>query len=199
MTGRWVRGVQAPAPRNHPPSQARAPARPIHARGRGLHTPHPPRSRRSPLARAGGQGTVLLILATFLAGCGKVAVIDPTPDPAAAATCTSVMADLPETVLDQGRRTVEPGRFSAAWGKPVIVLRCGVVAPPTLTDHSECLEINGVGWFSEEATGGMIFTTIGRATFVEVSVPEKYPLGSGALVDVGEAVTEHDPVVTPCG
>jgi len=127
-----------------------------------------------------------------------VAVVDPTPGPAEAAICTSVVADLPEQVLDQDRRTVEPGTFSAAWGKPAIVLRCGVAAPPTLTRFSECFDVNGVGWFSEEAIGGMIFTTIGRATFVEVSVPTQYPLGTGALVDVGTAVSEHDPVVTPC-
>ena len=58
------------------------------------------------------------------------------------------------------------------------MLRCGAPAPPTLTNQSECLDINGIGWFAEEATGGMIFTTIGRATFVEVSVPTQYPLGS---------------------
>jgi hypothetical protein len=137
-------------------------------------------------------------LSTLLAGCGKVAVVDPTPDPAGAAICTAVMADLPEQVLDQDRRTVEPGTFSAAWGKPAIVLRCGVAAPPTLTPTSECLEVNGVGWFSEEATGGMIFTTIGRTANVEVSVPSAYQLGSGALVDLGAAVSTHDPVVTPC-
>jgi len=125
-------------------------------------------------------------------------VSDATPDPTGAAICADVMGDLPETVLDQGRRTVEPGRLSAAWGKPAIVLRCGVPAPPTLTDTSECLEINGVGWFGEEATGGTIYTTIGRATFVEVSVPAEYPLGSGALVDLGAAVSTHDPAVTPC-
>jgi hypothetical protein len=44
----------------------------------------------------------------------------------------------------------------------------------------------------------MIFTTIGRAAFVEVSVPTQYPLGSGALVDVGAAVSAHDPMITPC-
>jgi len=141
---------------------------------------------------------VLVTLSTLLAGCSKVAVSDPTPDAAGAAVCSAVMADLPEQVLDQGRRTVEPGRFSAAWGKPAIVLRCGVGAPPTLTPTSECMEINGVGWFSEEATGGMIFTTIGRAAYVEVSVPSQYQLGSGALVDIGAAVSTHDPVLSPC-
>ena len=139
-----------------------------------------------------------MLMATLLAGCGKVAVDDPAPDEAGVAVCTAVMADLPEQVLDQGRRTVEPGRFSAAWGKPAIVLRCGVAAPPTLTPTSECLEVNGVGWFGEEATGGMIFTTIGRAAYVEVLVPSQYQLGSGALVDVGAAVSAHDPVVSPC-
>lgn len=139
-----------------------------------------------------------MTLATLLAGCGKVAVSDATPEVAGAAVCTNLMAALPEQVLDQGRRTVEPGRFSAAWGRPVIVLRCGVPAPPTLTRDSACLEVDGVGWFGEEATGGMIFTTIGRAAFVEVSVPSEYPLGSGALVDLGAAVAAHDPSVTPC-
>ena len=141
---------------------------------------------------------VLATLATLLAGCSRVAVPDPTPDEAGTAICTSLMADLPKTVLDQDRRTVEPGRFSAAWGKPAIVLRCGAPAPPTLTNQSECLDINGIGWFAEEATGGMIFTTIGRATFVEVSVPTQYPLGYGALVDLGATVSAHDPLVTPC-
>ena len=123
---------------------------------------------------------------------------DPTPDAGGVAVCAGVMGALPKEVLDQDRRKVEPGVLSAAWGKPPVVLRCGVTAPPTLTPTSECLEINGVGWFAEDATGGMIFTTIGRATYVEVSVPSQYPLGTGALVDVGEAVSAHDPVVTPC-
>ncbi|GAA3549265.1 hypothetical protein GCM10022197_00100 [Microlunatus spumicola] len=141
---------------------------------------------------------MLVTLSTLLAGCSRVAVVDPTPGPAEAAVCTALMADLPEQVLDQDRRTVEPGTFSAAWGKPAIVLRCGGPAPPTLTPFSECFDVNGVGWFSEEATGGMIFTTIGRAAYVEVAVPTAYQLGSGALVDVGAAVSAHDPVVKPC-
>lgn len=144
------------------------------------------------------QGLVLLTLATSLAGCSRVAVVDPTPDVAAAAVCASVLADLPDQVLDQPRRTVEPGRLSAAWGKPAIVMRCGVPTPPTLTPTSECLEIDGVGWFGEQATGGTIFTTIGRATSVEVLVPMQYPLGTGALVDLGATVRAHDPEVTAC-
>ena len=139
-----------------------------------------------------------MLLATLLAGCGKVAVSDPVPVGPAVAVCDAVMADLPEQVLDQGRRTVEPGRYSAAWGQPTIVLRCGDGAPPGLGRASECLEVNGIGWFAEEASGGMIFTTIGRRAYVEVAVPTQYAPESGALVDLGGTVAAHDPLVTPC-
>ena len=133
------------------------------------------------------------------AGCaGTVAVPDPTPTGAAAQICPGVLADLPDQVLDQDRRRVDPGRFSAAWGKPAIVLRCGVTAPPGLTATSECLEVNGVGWFTEPAQGGIIFTTIGRPALVELSVPAHYAPEPGALVDVAEAVAAHDPVSAPC-
>ena len=49
--------------------------------------------------------------------------------------------------------------------------RCGagVQQPPGLSHGSECFEVNGVGWFAEEAEGGYLFTTIGRPAFVEVA------------------------------
>ena len=53
------------------------------------------------------RATAAVCLITLLAGCAKVAVSDPTPDAATAAICTSVMADLPQRVLDQGLRKVE--------------------------------------------------------------------------------------------
>ena len=145
-----------------------------------------------------GQVAVLATLATLLAGCGKVAVVEPTPDAGVAQVCGGVMGALPEKVLDQGRRTVEPGVLSSAWGRPAIVLRCGVTAPAALTPTSECLEVNGVGWFAEEAQNGLIFTTIGRPAYVEVAVPTTYAPESGALADLSDAVAAHDPVTTPC-
>lgn len=142
---------------------------------------------------------VLALTAGLGAGCaGAVAVPDPSPTGPAEQICTDLTADLPTTVLDQNRRRTDPGRFSAAWGKPAIVLRCGVPTPPGLTASSECLEVNGVGWFAEPAQRGMIFTTIGRPALVELSVPAAYAPGSGALVDLAPAVTDHDPVSTPC-
>ena len=139
------------------------------------------------------------VLLLVLAGCaGPVALEEPAPDEAARRACDAVLADLPPTVLDQSRREAEPGRLTAAWGDPPISLRCGVDAPPTLTATSECLEVNGVGWFAEDAEGGRLFTTIGRRAFVEVGVPRAYAPEAGALVDLAPAVSSHDPLLQPC-
>ena len=140
-----------------------------------------------------------LPLALLLGGCSRpVALPDPAPTGADLATCTALMADLPEQVLDQERRKAEPGVFSAAWGDPAITLRCGVSKPPELGPASTCLEANGVGWFTEEAEGGLLFTTIGRQTYVELAVPSAYAPESGALVDVAATVAAHNRLLSPC-
>jgi hypothetical protein len=124
------------------------------------------------------------------------------PDPAATGqseqVCTAVMADLPVTVLDEQRRKVEPGHRSAAWGDPAITLRCGVEKPPKLTAASPCYEVNGVGWLAEEASGGYLFTTIGRTAFIEVGVPSEYAPEANALVDLAATVSRHAPLLKPC-
>jgi hypothetical protein len=133
-----------------------------------------------------------------LGACSRtVTMTDPEPSTAVRQTCAAVMATLPATVLDQPRRTVEPGVLSAAWGDPTITLRCGVAKPPGLGDASECFEVNGVGWFAEEAEGGFLFTTIGRPAYVQLGVPTEYAPEANALVDVAEAV-EKIPVDRPC-
>ncbi len=108
------------------------------------------------------------------------------------------MADLPSSVLAENRRTVQPGAFSAAWGRPPIVLRCGVDKPAALQPSSQCFEVNGVGWLAEEADGGYLFTTIGRAAYVELAVPTEYAPEASALTAVAATITAHDPVVQPC-
>jgi hypothetical protein len=131
-------------------------------------------------------------------GCARtVTMTDPTPSAQVREQCAAVMAVLPEAVLDQRRRTVEPGRLSAAWGDPTITLRCGVDRPPGLGAESDCFEVNGVGWFAEQAEGGYLFTTIGRPAYVQVGVPTEYAPEANALVDVAEAVKKI-PVRQPC-
>jgi Protein of unknown function (DUF3515) len=135
----------------------------------------------------------------LLAGCSPtVAVPDPTPTGVDVDTCTTLLADLPARVLEQDRRQVKPGRFSAAWGDPVITLRCGVDVPAGLTAASQCLEANGVGWFDQDAQGGKVYTTIGRQTLVELAVPTAYAPESGALIDVAGTIQRHDKLIKPC-
>ncbi len=133
------------------------------------------------------------------AGCaGAVEVAEPTPDAADRATCEAVIAALPDQVLESTTRPTRPGVLSRAWGDPAIVLRCGVDAPPGLTPTSECVEVDEVGWFREPAEGGTLFTTIGRAVFVEVGVPSAYTPEVDVLVDLAGAVRSHDPLEQPC-
>ena len=142
---------------------------------------------------------VALAGASALTGCTRtVALPDPSPAASDLATCVRLMSALPDRVLDAERRFVTPGQLSAAWGKPVITLRCGVVKPPSLGDASQCFEVNGVGWFAEQGTGGYLFTTIGRSTYVEVGVPSAYAPEANALVDLAAAVSANDPLVKPC-
>jgi hypothetical protein len=135
----------------------------------------------------------------LLTGCARtVTVPDPAPSGRTAEICSALLADLPAAVLGQDRREVTPGRYSAAWGDPTITLRCGVTKPPRLGPASACYEVNGVGWFSENGTGGLIFTTIGRPAYVEVAVPSAYAPEANALVDLAAVVSRHDPVQQPC-
>jgi len=144
-------------------------------------------------------GALALLLALVLTGCSRaVAVPEPTPDDAARAVCARLVPALPATVLTGERRSADPGVLTAAWGDPPITLRCGVPRPPGLTASSECLEVDGVGWFAEDAEGGMLYTTIGRTASVEVGVPAAYAPEAGALADLAGAVSATDPVEKPC-
>jgi hypothetical protein len=139
------------------------------------------------------------VLLVLLSGCaGTVQVPEPTPDAADRATCEAVLAALPDQVLESTTRPTRPGVLSRAWGDPAIVLRCGVPAPPGLTPTSECVEVDGVGWFREQAEGGTLFTTIGRATSVEVGVPASYAPEVDVLVDLAAAVGAQDPLERAC-
>jgi hypothetical protein len=127
-----------------------------------------------------------------------VTVHDPRPDTATAERCVGLLAHLPQRVHDQARRPVKPGRFSAAWGRPPITLRCGVPKPPGLGPSSQCFEVNGVGWYAEAAQGGYLFTTIGRPAYVEVSVPSNLAPEADALVDIAGPINAYDPIEQPC-
>jgi len=109
--------------------------------------------------------------------------------------CASVIGALPSTVDDAQLRRRD--QLVAAWGDPAIVLRCGVPRPAALLPTSRCDGVNGVGWFTETLGDGYRFTTIGRAAYVEVTVPAHYSPAANALVDLAPAVGRLADV-TPC-
>jgi hypothetical protein len=136
------------------------------------------------------------------AGCAAepVSVTGATPAHAERPACRQLIAALPERVAGQQQRDVDPAdALAAAWGDPAIVLRCGVTRPKRLTRTARCDLVNDVGWFSRRRSDGYVFTTIGRAAYVELSVPAQYEPAGDALVDVAEAVFVAVPEVKPCG
>ncbi|MPZ60112.1 MAG: DUF3515 family protein [Propionibacteriales bacterium] len=133
-----------------------------------------------------------------MAACAEPAVPVDAPD-GVSAPCADLLDALPERVEGQDRRDVDPPEASAAaWGDPAIVLRCGVPRPEGLRRTSACYEVNQVGWFEQSGDSGHRFTTIGRASYVEVFVPYDYQPAAGVLVDVAAAVKAAVPEERPC-
>lgn len=133
---------------------------------------------------------------------GAVRVTPPRVESAVARTCADLVRALPRRVIGAPRREVRPdSQLTAAWGDPPVVLRCGVARPAGLSATSDVIEIRasaggaGVAWFLRESQTAYRFTSVGRAAYVEVTVPAKVPReeATGPLVDLGAAVTRADP------
>jgi len=145
-------------------------------------------------------GTLGGLSALLLAGCSRpVAVPATTPSSDSVKTiCAALTADLPAQVTGQNRREIDSGTPDvAAWGTPALTLRCGVERPPGLIPSASLITINGLDWFAETHTTGFVFTTVGRQANVEVAVPSRYQPETSALIDLGSAITSHDPAAKP--
>ncbi|HEY3556812.1 MAG TPA: DUF3515 domain-containing protein [Kribbella sp.] len=138
----------------------------------------------------------------LVTGCtpGPTPVPVPSAAPEVTAACTDLIKALPSKVLDAKRRKTTPeSPLTTAYGDPPIEVTCGVAPPAGMAEaESQCFEVNGVGWFAKQVKNGFIFTTIGRALYVEVAVPSKYAPEANALTDVADAVNQHNKLITPC-
>lgn len=138
----------------------------------------------------------------LLAGCspGPAQVAVPSPAPEVATACEQLVQALPDKVLDAKRRKTEPASpLTTSYGDPPIEVTCGVAPPAGMAEaQSQCFEVNGIGWFAKPASNGVIFTTIGRALYLEIAVPSKYAPEANALTDVSDAVQKHNRLITPC-
>ncbi|KRV51176.1 hypothetical protein AQ490_01800 [Wenjunlia vitaminophila] len=144
------------------------------------------------------------VAAPALAGCFPTAleVQPPSPQGPAAELCRALHVALPKTVDGDRARDVEPDSpYTAAWGDPAVVLRCGTELPPVLDPYgdaydptTEAVGVEGVDWLPEQEADGVRFTTVGRRALVQVWVPK--PPGAevtAPLVDLATAVRRTVP------
>jgi hypothetical protein len=127
------------------------------------------------------------LLVGTLAGCGwgPVPVDVHTPLAGTEDVCAELLAAVPEVVSDAVRREVDPSSPGVtAWGRPPIVLRCGVPPPTGVDPTFAVLEVDGVGWYSVVGEGGTFFTTADRGVLVEVAIPDDYAPEGAVLADL---------------
>jgi hypothetical protein len=136
-----------------------------------------------------------LLSGLVLTSCSGAVPLDPPDPPVNAEACSQLMAQLPPTVDGQSPRDTDPSSgLTAAYGDPAITVRCGVPPPDTLDATSQLITANRVDWFPEELTEGYLFTTYGRVTVVEVTVPDDYTPEIGPATELSALVDETIPL-----
>ncbi|GHI04702.1 hypothetical protein AQI88_29260 [Streptomyces cellostaticus] len=138
------------------------------------------------------------------AGCSSAddsaTVAVPSPDARTAPVCRDLHRALPEKLDGRSRDDPAPrSAYTAAWGGPAIILRCGVVRPPKMIDpkvaeggDADALPggVNGVDWLMEKQSDGTWrFTTANRVAYVQVSLPEGMSAQDGTPVLTGLAAS----------
>ena len=143
--------------------------------------------------------------AVLVASSGCAGGESPTVDidaPALSGTparlCAGLQRDLPDEAANLWSRDVRTNGVAAAWGAPLIVLRCGVTDATGIGPAARCDMIDGVGWYSEDLDDAYRFTTIGRTVPVELTVPHTYAPEADAAIDVASAIKRAIPVVQRC-
>jgi hypothetical protein len=141
---------------------------------------------------------LLLLAAACSSADDRAEAAVPAPGKEVAGLCRALDEALPGTVVDEDRSDPEPqSRFTAGWGSPAIILRCGIPRPPVMSDPDQVpVEVDGVQWVLEELDGGAHrFTTALRLAYVEVTIPKEAAETSGsfALVDLAPAIKKAVP------
>ncbi|MFH9660453.1 DUF3515 domain-containing protein [Streptomyces sp. NPDC017248] len=156
-------------------------------------------------------GLLAPALLLAVAGCSAAdhgdTVPVPTPDARTAPLCRDLAKVLPRKVDGRARRDPEPrSAYTAGWGSPAIILRCGIVRPPKMVDPKVARGedpdaigggVGDVDWLMEKQDDGTWrFTTSGRRAYVQVTLDKEL---SGAddstqvLQDLAPAVQKAIP------
>ncbi len=145
---------------------------------------------------------MLVVIASLLlsaCGPGAVGIDEPDPGDADRSVCEALVADLPDTLAGQSRRSVDPDdALGAAWGDPAYVLTCGVPAPSDYEPTAECSAIEGVGWYvaDDQLSDARLDATPIALTlqpYVEVQVPSAYRTEGidRALAELAPVLKKH--------
>lgn len=126
-----------------------------------------------------------------MVGCSGQPTLTVAPPRGGNEACVRLHHRLPDDLDGRDRRDTSPvSRWTAAWGQPPLVLRCGVGRPAGLTATSQVLEVEEVEWFLTERPRAYVFTTVGRTAYVELRVPRSTPRtrATAPLVDLAPAI-----------
>ncbi|GHH51991.1 DUF3515 domain-containing protein [Streptomyces candidus] len=156
---------------------------------------------KSSTHRLGRTSAAAALLLSAAVACsptdGSQAVAVPSPPADIAGYCRALHKELPAKVLeDVARRDTSPeSPYTAAWGDPAIVLRCGIDRPAEVADPSlHGAEVNGVGWVVDDRDeDGLRFYSRYREAYVELLVPASYHADAGILVDFAKPVDKSIP------
>jgi hypothetical protein len=156
-------------------------------------------------------GLLAPALLIAVAGCSSAddsaAVAVPSPDAKTAGPCRALHRALPEKLDGHDRADPRPrSAYTAGWGNPAIILRCGVERPPKMIDPKVARDadpnalsgsVNGVDWLMEkQGDGTWRFTTASRVAYVQVTLPKGMSGqddGLGALTDLAPAIKKAIP------
>lgn len=126
---------------------------------------------------------VSLLTATTLTGCAQ----DPEIhlnwfeiDSTKVTACEKLVTSLPETLIGESRWTLASDEFDeqhherlgAAWGDPIITLKCAVKYPDSNKDIE--VEAGGISWTGSIVTSGYRYNSVGLTQHVQVTIPEVY-------------------------
>jgi hypothetical protein len=127
------------------------------------------------------------------AATGPVTMSAPPLAPEYVPVCREIVADLPETVAGQARRSVTDGpEQNAAYGDPPLTLACGT-AQPTFPPTDEVFLLSGVCWHATEGETPTAWTTVDRVVPVTVTVPGTGDGSAQSVVPFSEAIGNNDP------
>jgi hypothetical protein len=90
------------------------------------------------------------------------------------------------------RSTSPDSPYTAAFGTPAVVVRCGVHRPAALQPTSYLQGVDGVSWFEEPgaSTAANVWTAVDRPVRVQLTVPQHYPAAADFLVDLSQVLAK---------